>query len=197
MCVWTINRLGYRVARKTEQRHLRTRVPYLFYFDDVIWGLRICWLGGSVQQSPSGSKMANQIIQWAQPIICPGLALLLASRTYTRLQGILPISDYFLVIFRIANFSMVVSGAAAVTYLLDTHGPDALHVLALSNFSKNIVLYAFTFFANGMILHRGVKVSLLILASCQAFCWLASFPMYIYGKRVRSFVSHIPSNFGS
>jgi hypothetical protein len=88
-----------------------------------------------------------------------------------------------------ANFSMVVSGAAAVTYLLDTHGPDALHVLALTNFSKNMVLYAFTFFANGMILHRGVKVSLLILAACQAFCWLGSFPMYIYGKRVRSYVS--------
>lgn len=91
-------------------------------------------------------------------------------------------------ILSMTNFSMVVSGAAAVTYLLDTHGPDALHVLALSNFSKNIVLYGFTFFANGMVVNRGVKVSLLILAACQAFCWLASFPMYVYGKRVRSFV---------
>ncbi|KAF8079194.1 MFS general substrate transporter [Lyophyllum atratum] len=94
-----------------------------------------------------------------------------------------------------ANFSMVVSGAAAVTYLLDTHGPDALHVLALSNFSKNIVLYAFTFFANGMVENRGVKVSLLILAALQAFCWLASFPMYVYGKRVRSFIARHPKLF--
>ncbi|KAJ8472878.1 hypothetical protein ONZ45_g16499 [Pleurotus djamor] len=83
-----------------------------------------------------------------------------------------------------ANFSMVVSGAAAVTYLLDSHGPAALHILALSNFMKNIVLYGFTFFANGMVLNRGVKTSLLILAGCQAFCWLASIPMYIFGKRV-------------
>ncbi|KAF8167500.1 MFS general substrate transporter [Crassisporium funariophilum] len=88
-----------------------------------------------------------------------------------------------------ANFSMVVSGAAAVTYLLDTHKENALHILALSNFAKNLVLYGFTFFANGMIMHRGVKVSLLILASCQAACWLSSIPMYFYGKRVRSFVS--------
>lgn len=87
------------------------------------------------------------------------------------------------------NFSMVVSGSAAVTYLLDTHGPNALHILALSNFGKNMVLYGSTFFANGMVLSRGVKVSLLILGACQAFCWLASVPMYIYGKRVRSFVS--------
>ncbi|GLB43611.1 putative major facilitator superfamily protein [Lyophyllum shimeji] len=94
-----------------------------------------------------------------------------------------------------ANFSMVVSGAAAVTYLLDTHGPDALHVLALSNFSKNIVLYSFTFFANGMVQRRGVKVSLLILAALQAFCWLASFPMYVCGKRVRSFIARHPNLF--
>ena len=87
------------------------------------------------------------------------------------------------------NFSMVVSGSAAVTYLLDTHRANALHVFALSNFGKNMVLYASTFFANGMVLSRGVKVSLLILGACQAFCWLASVPMYVFGKRVRAYVS--------
>ena len=84
---------------------------------------------------------------------------------------------------------MVVSGAAAITYLLDTHGGNALHVLALTNFLKNMVLYGFTFFANGMVLYRGVEVSLLILAACQAGCWLLTIPMYRYGKRVRAFVS--------
>ena len=87
------------------------------------------------------------------------------------------------------NFSMVISGSAAITYLLDTHGGNALHVLALTNFLKNMVLYGFTFFVNGMVLSRGVKVTLLILAACQAFCWLLSIPMYLYGKRVRAFVS--------
>jgi hypothetical protein len=84
---------------------------------------------------------------------------------------------------------MAVSGAATTTYLLDTHGGNALHVFALVNIMRNMVLYGFTFFANGLVLHRGVKVSLLILAACQAFCWLLSIPMYRYGKRVRSFVS--------
>ncbi|KAI0706244.1 MFS general substrate transporter [Cerioporus squamosus] len=90
------------------------------------------------------------------------------------------------------NFSMVVSGSAAVTYLLDTHRENALHILAITNFAKNMVLYGSTFFANGMILDRGVKVSLLILGACQAFCWLASIPMYIFGKRVRSFIARHP-----
>ncbi|KAH9884634.1 MFS general substrate transporter [Cubamyces lactineus] len=93
------------------------------------------------------------------------------------------------------NFSIVVSGSAAVTYLLDTHGTNALHILALSNFGKNMVLYGSTFFANGMVLSRGVKVSLLILGACQAFCWLASIPMYIFGKRVRSFLARHPHLF--
>ena len=84
---------------------------------------------------------------------------------------------------------MVISGSAAITYLLDTHGGNTLHVFALTNFLKNMVLYGCTFFANGMVLDRGIKVSLLILAACQAFCWLLTIPMYRYGKRVRAFVS--------
>jgi hypothetical protein len=87
------------------------------------------------------------------------------------------------------NFSLVVSGAATTTYVLDTHGENALHIFSLTNFLKNMVLYGFTFFANGMVLSRGVKVSLLILAACQAFCWLLTIPMYRYGKRARAFVS--------
>ncbi|KAI0031049.1 MFS general substrate transporter [Vararia minispora EC-137] len=94
-----------------------------------------------------------------------------------------------------ANFSMVVSGAAAVTYLLDAHGPNALHCLAVSNFLKNMVLYGFSFFANGMIAARGVKVSLLILAACQAACWSASVPMYLFGKRARAWISRHPEIF--
>ena len=87
------------------------------------------------------------------------------------------------------NFSLVVSSAATTTYLLDTHGGNALHIISLINFIKNMVLYGFTFFVNGMVLSRGIKVSLLILAACQAFCWLLTIPMYRYGKRVRAFVS--------
>ncbi|TFK80890.1 MFS general substrate transporter [Polyporus arcularius HHB13444] len=93
------------------------------------------------------------------------------------------------------NFSMVVSGSAAVTYLLDTHRANALHIFALSNFGKNMVLYASTFFANGIVLSRGVKVSLLILGACQAVCWLASVPMYVFGKRVRAFIARHPELF--
>ena len=84
---------------------------------------------------------------------------------------------------------MSVSGSTAMVYLLDAHGPNALHIVALINFVKDMVLYGTTFFANGMVQSRGVTVSLYILGACQGFCWLATIPMYVYGKRVRSFVS--------
>ncbi|CAA7268049.1 unnamed protein product [Cyclocybe aegerita] len=93
------------------------------------------------------------------------------------------------------NYCMVISGSAAITYLLDTHGDDALHVLAIVNFAKNMVLYGFTFFANGFIESRGVKNALLILAGLQAACWASTIPMYIFGKRVRSWVARHPRLF--
>ena len=84
---------------------------------------------------------------------------------------------------------MVASAAPAIAYLLDTHGGNALHVLALINFAKNMIIYGFVFFTNGVILARGIKVFLLIFAACQAFCCLLLIPMYRYGKRIRAFVS--------
>ena len=69
------------------------------------------------------------------------------------------------------------------------HGANATYILALNDFARCMLSYGATFFANGVILARGVKVSLLILGACQAACWLLALPMYVYGKRVRSFVS--------
>ncbi|KAM5538339.1 hypothetical protein V8D89_007941 [Ganoderma adspersum] len=92
-------------------------------------------------------------------------------------------------------FSAIVTGSACVTYLLDAHGPNALHVLAITDSIRSFVLYGTTFFANGVILRGGVKRSLLVLGACQAACWLSSLPMYVYGKRVRSFIARHPGLF--
>ena len=86
-------------------------------------------------------------------------------------------------------FSLVISGGAAVAYLLDTHGANSLHILTLTHFTKDALTYGSTFSANGFVLSHGVNVTLYMLAACQAVCWLATIPMYVYGKRVRSFVS--------
>ncbi|PIL31074.1 hypothetical protein GSI_05770 [Ganoderma sinense ZZ0214-1] len=77
------------------------------------------------------------------------------------------------------------------------HGPNALHVLSIADSVRSFVLYGTTFFANGLILRAGVGPgpSLLVLGACQAACWLTSIPMYVYGKRVRSFIARHPRLF--
>ena len=83
---------------------------------------------------------------------------------------------------------------ALFPYLIDAHGDDALHIISLMDFAKNVLIYASAFFANGIVLSAGVKLSLLIYGVCQAICWLTTIPMYVYGKRARSFVSALCSS---
>ena len=100
------------------------------------------------------------------------------------------ISDYHLP--RLIYFSFVITGGTTLAYLIDTHGASATHVIALNDFTKGMISYSMTFVANGIVVARGVKVSLLTLGACQAGCLLLVVPMYVYGKRVRSFVSGSP-----
>ncbi|KAJ7595186.1 MFS general substrate transporter [Mycena floridula] len=95
----------------------------------------------------------------------------------------------------IINYGLLVSNSASIVYIIDTHGRDAVHGLTLINLVKIAFMYAFSFFANGMILQKGVKRMLVILAICQTASWVASIPMYIYGKRARSFIARHPRLF--
>lgn len=87
-------------------------------------------------------------------------------------------------------FSTLVVGAVLSPYLIEAHGSNAtLNILCLEDCVRNVLIYASAFFANGIVLSVGVKVTLLVYGGCQAACWLISIPMYVYGKRIRSFVS--------
>ncbi|PIL31087.1 MFS general substrate transporter [Ganoderma sinense ZZ0214-1] len=97
--------------------------------------------------------------------------------------------------FAMVTFGLVASSGAAVTYLLDTHGSNAQHILSLVRCANYLILYGSTFVDNAIVVSRGIKVSLLILGACQAACWLATLPMYVYGKRVRSFIARHPRLF--
>ncbi|KAM5535243.1 hypothetical protein V8D89_011049 [Ganoderma adspersum] len=92
-------------------------------------------------------------------------------------------------------FGNVTSRGTAVAYLIDPHGANATYIIALNDFARCMISYGVTFVANGIVLTRDVKVSLLILGACQAACWLLAVPMYVYGKRVRSFVVRHPRLF--
>ena len=86
-------------------------------------------------------------------------------------------------------FSTLASSTTMNAYLIDTHGSNAFHVLSLNHFAAAMIAYGTTFFANGLVLSAGVRRTLLVLGALQAACWLSWIPMYVFGKRVRSFVS--------
>ncbi|PIL28612.1 MFS general substrate transporter [Ganoderma sinense ZZ0214-1] len=93
------------------------------------------------------------------------------------------------------SFGTIVSGATVLAYVIDTHGTNAFHVLTLNAFARSMIAYAMTFFVNGLVLSAGVKLCLLVLAALQAGCWLSWIPMYVYGKRARSFIARHPRLF--
>ena len=91
-------------------------------------------------------------------------------------------------------FSVVVTNATRVAYVIDTHGAHASHIIALTESAMSVLVYGTTFFANRVVLSAGVKRTLLAVAACQAACWVLCVPVYVFGKRVRSFVSLLAFN---
>ena len=86
-------------------------------------------------------------------------------------------------------FSILASGTTMNAYLIDTHGSNAFHLLSLNHFAAAMISYGTTFFANGLVLSAGIRRTLLVLGALQTACWLSWIPMYVFGKRMRSFVS--------
>ncbi|KAM5538357.1 hypothetical protein V8D89_007959 [Ganoderma adspersum] len=93
-------------------------------------------------------------------------------------------------------FSIVVASATRVAYVIDTHGAHASHIIALTESAMNVLVYGTTFFANGVVLSAGVKRTLLVVGACQMACFLTCVPVYVFGKRVRSFIARHPRLFG-
>ncbi|PIL31058.1 MFS general substrate transporter [Ganoderma sinense ZZ0214-1] len=97
--------------------------------------------------------------------------------------------------FAMTYFAICVAASTRAAYVIDTHAAHAAHILALTESATNLITYGATFFANGVVLSAGVKRTLLAVAACQAACWLACIPVYVCGKRVRSFIARHPRLF--
>jgi len=97
-------------------------------------------------------------------------------------------------------YSLIFAGqgiglTAVTTYLIDVHKKHAPECFAIVNFAKNLVLYGLTQFAVKWIESMGVLHTFGILASLSAICILTTIPMYIWGKRARSWVHRHPHLF--
>lgn len=80
-------------------------------------------------------------------------------------------------------------GATGVTaYVVDSHRQHSAEAFASMNFLKNLFAFALSFFANDWIANQGVRSAFFTVGGITLAATLTTIPMYIYGKRARSFV---------
>jgi hypothetical protein len=112
--------------------------------------------------------------------------------------------------FGFVVFGMVMGAVASALYIVDAHRTfpfspfsQSLHLSNISNIGmsgqiaveaftcllifKNLFAYVLTYFAYGWLVQTGVRKTFIIIASVQVAVCLLSIPMYVFGKRSRSF----------
>ncbi|KAL8291297.1 hypothetical protein RQP46_002275 [Phenoliferia psychrophenolica] len=93
------------------------------------------------------------------------------------------------IMYSMINVGQGIGSTAIVTYIIDVHRKHTPEAFAVVNLTKNSVLYGFTQFAVSWVTTMGVPHTMGVLAGVSAICILTTVPMYIYGKRIRSFVA--------
>ena len=86
------------------------------------------------------------------------------------------------------NLGVQLGTTAVVTYVSDCHREQAAEAFAIMNFIKNLFAFGLTFYANDWIAVQGVRDAFYVIGGTTIAVTLATIPMYVYGKRARSWV---------
>ncbi|ORY90710.1 serine/threonine kinase 16 [Leucosporidium creatinivorum] len=105
----------------------------------------------------------------------------------TKNQSIPWIGPVFM--YSLINAGQSIGSTCIITYLIDVHSKHTPEAISIINLFKNLVLYGFTQFAVNWVLEQGIPGTMGVLAGLSAVCILTTVPMYIYGKRIRSYVA--------
>ncbi|KEF58952.1 uncharacterized protein A1O9_03795 [Exophiala aquamarina CBS 119918] len=87
------------------------------------------------------------------------------------------------------NLGVQLGTTGVVAYVVDCHREQAGEAFAAMNFIKNMFAFGMTFYINNWIAVQGVRDCFFTIGGITAACTLTSIPMYIYGKRARSWVA--------
>jgi hypothetical protein len=74
-----------------------------------------------------------------------------------------------------------------VSYVVDSHRKEAVEAYAMMSFAKNVFAFALTFYVNDWIALQGVRETFYVVGGITIAVSSTTIPMYIYGKRARSF----------
>ncbi|KAJ7746278.1 MFS general substrate transporter [Mycena metata] len=88
----------------------------------------------------------------------------------------------------IANFGIVMGSTAAISYVIDSHRHTTDAALGSLIVHKNVWSFGLTWNFVDQLLQFGPQKVFSVVAGVLAFTCLTTIPMYIYGKKVRSFV---------
>ncbi|KAB8070222.1 major facilitator superfamily domain-containing protein [Aspergillus leporis] len=91
------------------------------------------------------------------------------------------------VFFALVIIGMVMGAVASALYIVDAHRQIAIESFTCLLIFKNIFSFILTFFAYDWLISNGVKPAFLAISSIQMGICVLSIPMYILGKRNRSF----------
>ncbi|OGM39451.1 MFS transporter [Aspergillus bombycis] len=91
------------------------------------------------------------------------------------------------VFFALVIIGMVMGAVASALYIVDAHRQIAIESFTCMLIFKNIFSFILTFFAYEWLLSNGIKPTFLAISSIQMGICALSIPMYILGKRNRSF----------
>ncbi|KAJ6512696.1 MFS general substrate transporter [Mycena sanguinolenta] len=88
----------------------------------------------------------------------------------------------------IANFGIVMGSTAAISYVIDSHRHTADAALGSLIVHKNVWSFGLTWNIVDQVLEFGPQKVFSVVGGVLACTCLLTIPMYIFGKRVRSFV---------
>jgi hypothetical protein len=86
------------------------------------------------------------------------------------------------------NLGVQLGTTSVVTYVSDCHREQSAEAFAIMNFIKNMFAFGLTFYANDWIAVQGVRNCFYVIGGTTVAVTLTTIPMYIFGKKARSWV---------
>ncbi|KAG7412531.1 putative MFS-type transporter [Fusarium oxysporum f. sp. rapae] len=74
-----------------------------------------------------------------------------------------------------------------VSYVVDSHRHEAVEAYAMMSFTKNVFAFGMSFYMNDWVATQGVRDAFFVIGGITIAISLGTIPMYLYGKRARSF----------
>ncbi|EGN99475.1 hypothetical protein SERLA73DRAFT_168884 [Serpula lacrymans var. lacrymans S7.3] len=96
------------------------------------------------------------------------------------------------IFYSLLNFGQAVGSIAVVSYVVDAHSNYAPEAFATINCIKNLFTFGLTYYVVPWLTAQGVLRTFCTIGGINIWVCLMTIPMYVYGKRARSWVHRTP-----